>query len=672
MQKRRNIKSIINAVAKTPTRQSYLWEERSSLLALVSFWLVTLLRSMSLLQWIKFLTRSSQKKPSEGERYQKRINFHAANTEMYFLVVALCMTCVAYFYRYSYAQAGDSIKIVSAYFALESIIWVCYYLFFRHFSERNFTIYHNSEYFLGLPIALYIQVVGIALVAPSCSGDIVSRSVDVLDMIFNLNFDKPGVCDREAVWLTRSLPLLGLFYVVILLSNLRDAFPKTVIKPGVFIGIIGAGDVVVDRILPSLLCPAKDIPLKKDPVIDTHPKTITIYDLSGNSEVTFIKREIEGRKFSIEVKGEESSHKIITEIVAERTPTIIASTSDSHFYYLGLLAANNIRFAVEKPATIYGPEIDMLVSSEGDALFRDGFAMSYYALEKALPLTYLFQMHPVHRDYLEIELERGQQGVEKGVATLPWNAVMGNAALPTRISIFLLEGTSRSPSAARSNRLWTEDPHIGGLLFETAIHAITILEKILRDPEDFSGFSPSAVQMVSELATNKSSASFLRLTAKTINKKPIDIDIMVGKYIPDDLVCRGALIEYEGSEIVCDFDSMELLAKPVGSSAFALSEISRLKLRVKEQYCDTILIDGKNKKRKYSVQTALVKRFFEAGWSGARFDDFKTQRRVLAWLGRYKARLLAESQDMPLYTENGANLPADLKPLIERFHSRQT
>ena len=90
---------------------------------------------------------------------------------------------------------------------------------------------------------------------------------------------------------------------------------------------------------------------------------------------------------------------------------------------------------------LFEPEIRTLGSAAGAALFEQGFAMSYYALEKALPLTYLYRMNPVHSDYLDIAVTRRHRERRE---TLPWNELMTTSHRS-------IGGTDRAPPRDRYN-----------------------------------------------------------------------------------------------------------------------------------------------------------------------------------------------------------------------------
>lgn len=651
------MRSFVNKVAKWPASSSYRWDERMSMAAFVLFHAMTLLRLLSLLQWLKFAHRRSYGK----DRYfQKRTNFHPLFTECYFVGVALLLVLVGLLPPIP--GVAWLKPVAGAYFAAEGIAWSAYYLFFRHFIERSFTIYHQAEYFLAFPLALAVQVLGLGvLVGAQCDSGLAERAFQALGFLFNSTLDVPaGSCTQfPKGWLSNGLALLGVCYVVVLLANLRDAFPKTHVKPTTAVGVIGAGDVVRQRLVPALvrqlprLRGAASLGRRFEPV-EIHPAAIHVFDVGDGDEpprpidVMLEFPNGRARPKRIAVKRERSSQDVVVEIAAAQVPVIIASPPDSHFFYVAMMAMHGIRFAVEKPVTVFEPEIQALIA-DGDRLFADGFAMSYYALEKALPLTYLYTMHPLHRNHLDLYVSRGGY---RAVDTLPWNEVIGGLGRPESIRFLLLEGMARSPSASGSNRQWTEDPHLGGLYYETAIHAITVLHKVLGD---LGRFNPTLLAMVSQSAVRQDSCSFVHMHAPAAADGAA-IDLVVGKYIPEALCARGAVIEYAGAVVCCDFDSMTLRIRPKGAT-FAGSDVVGAAVAVRAHYASV----------RYGVQASLIRTFFEYGWQGARFDDYATQVAVLSWLSRNRSRLLDAQQQMGRYAPDGQGLPDTLAAWVATY-----
>lgn len=643
------VQNVLNEVAKLPGQHAYLWDERISLIAALLFHAVALLRLLSLLQWVKFAHRRWFARETA---FQKRRNFHALYTELYFLAVIVVGLLLRHAVPASPHWLHEAARWASLYFALEAVSWTLYYLFFRHFVERSFTIYHSAEYFLAYPLALAVQAIGLA----SFLG--LESATDLLALIFNLNFASPEV---SPFWKT-CLPILGLLYAVVLLSNLRDAFPKTQIKPTTAVAIIGAGDVVRQRLLPALVNPLPRVKaqargMSVEP-IEIHHQAVQVYDLQGEGAVSdriLLQGPGEAgaqtqREIPVRVLGDPKA--LIAEIVAAQVPAIIATPPDSHLYYLSMLQLKGLRFAVEKPISVFEPEIRLLLSPAGDALFADGFALSYYTLEKALPLTYLYQMNPVHRNYLDIRLQR--EAAAQPAFELPWNELMDQDAAPQRITLLLLEGQERSPGAA-PGRAWTEDPFLGGLFYETAIHALAVLQKVLGTLE---GLQLDTLQaLVSERALNARSASFVALGGRAASGEgeATEVQIAVGKYMPAGLCRRGVLIEYAQHRVLCDFDQQRLHARPRADAPG--SSPMTLEIQVREPY----------RSRRYAVQAGLIRTFFEHGWRGLRYDDFEGQRQVLKWLVQQRTRIAAAQVQMPTYDADGQGLPAQLADWVAEY-----
>lgn len=646
---------LVNKVSKWPATASFRWDERVSGVAFVLFHAVTLLRLLFPLQWLKFLYRSVFGK----DRYfQKRTNFHPQLTELYFIGVLALLWGMSFLPLVPWA--GVARQWAGYYFAAESVLWAAYYLFFRHFIERNFTIYHNAEYFLGFALALVVQVVGVALATyPDCGTGLGTRALQTLGYLFNSSIEVGSLACAavEKGAISNVLALLGVLYAVLLLANLRDAFPKTLIKPATSVGVIGAGDVVASRLLPALVKPLPRVGAAQrsfEPV-EIDPRAIQVYDVGPGTfrSIPLAMTYPNGRtrERHVAVKREQNSRDVVVEIAASLVPTIVASPPDSHYYYITLLTMHGVRFAVEKPITVVDPEIRALEPGGGN-LFANGFAMSYYGLEKALPLTYLFSMHPMHRNHLDLYVSRLH--CEK-VDTLPWNEVLGSLGAPKCIRVFLLEGASRSPSADSEQRRWTENPHLGGLHFETSIHALTVLQKVLGT---LSGFEPTLMSMVSRSAVRNDTCSFSRMQVPADTSHPgrAQIDLLVGKYMPEPLCARGVIIEYEKATVCCNFDAMLLHVAPRGAT-LPVSDIKGAMIAVREPYAQV----------RYALQASLIRAFFEYGWLGPRFDDYDTQYDVLRWLNDHRAALLDCDTNMPVYEPDGSGLPGDLAALVAGY-----
>jgi hypothetical protein len=653
---------LANKISKMPIGSSYRWDERISIVATLVFHTVAVLRILSLLQIFKYLHR---KRFGRDRHFQKRTNFHSLYTEVYFILVIGLLILINLW------PGPPSIvsSWIAGYFATEAILWSVYYLFFRHFIESHFTIYHHAEYFLAFPLALIVQVLGISIaMAPNCDIGLASRVTQTIGYLFNnSNFSvEDGNCTKyQQGVVSNALSVLGIFYVVVLLANLRDAFPRTQIKPATTLSIIGSGNVVSERLLGALIKPFPSERLYNnhrrqfDPV-EINPDAIKIYDLSVGGLENHKWLEIELKrangtsyKKSLPVKFELSSQNIVTELTSTRSPVIIATPSDSHFFYIAMLALHSIRFAVEKPITVFQPEINLL-REQGEKLLADGFCMSYYALEKALPITYLYSMNPIHRNHLDLlafyDNEPGMESVE----SLPWNEILGCLGDPVAITILLLEGMEHSPSRFEQTRQWTENPHLGGLFYETAIHGVTVLHKILGS---LDRFQPRIEALVSEKAVRNDSCSFVSLSSSCNPEfNTPEITILIGKYMPEQLKARGAIIDYNQATVCCDFDDMALEIIPKDKN-FSSSNISKFTIQVSEPYYS----------RKYATQASLIRAFFEYGWNGIRFDDYYTQISVLTWLDRNRSDFMDKQRDMRKYDVAGKSLPIMAMKAVERF-----
>jgi hypothetical protein len=297
--------------------------------------------------------------------------------------------------------------------------------------------------------------------------------------------------------------------------------------------------------------------------------------------------------------------QIIAELRASAVPAIIATPSSSHFAYVVALHSAGVRYALEKPLSNIGHEIRAI--AEGANYFKPSmFALGYYSLEKALPVTYLMQPNHHFSTYLEAKDLHGG-GAALDAVMYPLESVKRLGKLK-RVRIDLIEGMSRSP--ARGKREWTEAPR--GLEFETFIHVLVLSKKLLaQSGKCWQNVRVKTVQAASSTESVIPNAiTFMRVDACVDDVK---LTLSAGKYADERSLTRGGIAEYENGTIVMDFDAM--------TAAIAYEDGARSTIGVKSQFSGS-----------YGVQASLVSKFFEEGWADARFDDFDDQAEVLKWL----------------------------------------
>lgn len=475
-------------------------------------------------------------------------------------------------------------KGLSFFFAIESFIWITYYLLWRNFAEPVYTLYHPAEYFVLFPVVLSVQCISLAIL----SGLPLSQTMMGLVDLGEGNPD----------W----LQLLGRLYFVVIVANLLSMFPATKFKTPSVVNIIGAGDVVANRMIPALLHSTM-------PFGSEHLNVFTIGD--RNDLIGKIEDQGVCTKYYDMCDLEKSERKIVSSVIASGAPVIIATPSEYHFKYVTAFNRQGIRFAVEKPLSNLRQEIKVFIESK-ESFENNMFALSYYGLEKALPLTYLLGANHHFERFLSVE---GVGVIDREAPTLRFD-VPGAATALGRLKtarIDLLEGEDRSPT--QEKRVWTEHGGVAGLAYETMIHPLILLQKILaQQGYSILDFTAEAVCGNSVQSQTDGSISFLRYDGE-LKRTGAEIRVVLtcGKYIPKPYLKRGGELEYEGGLVRIDFDRQEC--------SVVLNQGSAITISVKGQY-----------QRKYAVQMALVCRFFNEGWSDLRFDDLDDQVRVLKWL----------------------------------------
>jgi predicted dehydrogenase len=607
------IRAYFHNVAGFPPPTLWLWGAKPSILASLGAWTFFLARCISPLQHIKNYARvrferSRARQSPRGrtgaiEIEQERPNFEARDTEIYFLTV-LAIALVSYWIHLILAgsawpgplpQPGPMVAVIvsalrgaiqiwAAITAIEVFFWISYYLLWRNFAEPAYTLYHPVEYFVLFPFILLIQCLDIAIL----------RDVGVMTVIVDL---VGGATDHSA-----GIGILGQYYFVIIVTNLLSMFPATRFKTPIVINIIGAGEVVAERIVPAFLRDGGRIGAEH----------LLVHSLDEDDGFA-PKLAAAGVALDLHKEAPElAESKIIKRVLASGAPAIIASPSDSHFRYITAFNNGGIRFAVEKPISTLPQEIKVFLD-RSDIFRNNMFALSYYGLEKGLPLTYLLGNNHHYEHFLGLKADAP---VADRTPTLHFDApeLLHRLGRLRSVRIDLVEGPDRSPRAGR--RVWTEERGAQGLAFETMIHPLIMLHKLLvQQGLAIEAFVPEVVEGISGDAATPGTTTFLRYDAaiERAPAEPIAITLTCGKYADPESQARGGSADYANGRMTFDFDAK--------TCTVALSEGGGGTIFVRKEYADN-----------YVVQTELMARFFATGWTDIRYDDLDDQLRVLGWL----------------------------------------
>jgi predicted dehydrogenase len=596
-----SITKFLGQLSTKPHYESYTWGAHRSLFAQLFYQLVYLSRFLSPLQWYKTIWRELNKSKSASDGKQRK-DFHALHSEYYLLVVMLLALSVYFFngmvqnyvlnhYSQVYGLISNLKTIVLVWLAVESILWIFYYMLLRILIEKRLSIFNEAEYFIVLPAVLFTQVVlftGIFNVPLS----------DVSSALFNLPYDNSELSSDARM----AIGLLGYIYTVLIIANIINLIPALPVRRRPNITIIGAGDVVEKRILPALMDQnfyrAGQLSVASDTISEDFKDFLTINGIkyfealkpSNPEPLTFSKRN--------------KIREDIANFVAKRSSyAIIATPTEEHFPYMTALAKKQVAFAIEKPIVGNRAELEA-IKTYGQDIMSNGFLLSYYWLEKALPLNYFLTLNANYRDFLDISTGDGSS---KFTSQNTLAYIQQRLGSPTSVNIIFYEQEEK--------RVWALLKETGGFYYETFIHPITLLYHTLGKEFDSSGFSVDwySTENAQEYFTDQKDelgANFIHLRN---SKGQCKIDIKAGKFTGQKKRCMT--IKYASGCIDVDLDEMTCVIKWFDGGVNSFTKIC-----IKPEY-----------KQPYAAQMRLYDLFVnESGqWVGQRFDDFPSQYKVL-------------------------------------------
>lgn len=580
---------MLKKISTKPHYESHTWGDQSSIVSKFIYYILYLLRYLSLLQFLKLLFRSFSKNRNKSKSKDRldsksRLDFHARYTEIYLIFV---LSLSVFIYNAQKFLASDHhifIVLISLLFLVESIIWVVYYMLFRILMEKKLTIYDEAEYLIMLPVVITSQLFFISIIFPDLT------PIEILSLMFNVGNAVQNKPDVPEI-IPSLVGIAGLFYITIIIASLIKIVPPIPVWRRPNITIIGSGDVVSQRILPTLLklYSPKQISVASDYIDHNFRSKLK------KEKIDFLTvKEGQQNGFYTHEEREKIKKNIVNYVISRSSYAIIATPSDEHFPYIIALANEGIRFAVEKPVCVAIPHLDSLASSSSE-LMNTGFLFSYYWLEKALPLNYFLSLNPVYRDLLKIKTSNQTLDTPSS-----FSFEKRNLGKPNLIVIEFLEGDESE------DRYWTELPETGGMVAETLIHSMSLVNNIL-------GFHEK-IEVIKSfwLRNDERHQNILRKHCKNIGPTYVDIlakidqcdvRIRVGKYT--DYKKRTMHVIFDNGKITCDFDD----------------QVCNV---YKKDNTNCIEIELKHKGR-YETQLLLFHEFMLRGWRGLRFDDFPSQ-----------------------------------------------
>jgi hypothetical protein len=597
---------MFDLVATFPRRGAMIWSGKRSILASIVFTSIFLARLLSPLQWHKYIVRR-RASVSATDGPQQRADFHAARTEWYFIwilaflgLLSFLLTLLAELPPQMAASFLVVAKVVAWPLFIESLVWVLYYGSMRGFIERDYNIYHRAEYLLAMPVVFCVAVTAFTVIS--------GKSFWACTALFFDHGEQFGFSDQQLLLGHASFVLFFVVTVTYLVAQFPQAHIKSETRPDADITVIGAGDVVANRILPALL---------KSKIPNASISILTERVAPGY--------EYRFRKYDVPVKIISNNTGIASEVQRCRAPVLIATSTGSHLSLLKAILQENknaealtsrVRLAIEKP--LIGPgELGGFLKVLKDYGRGNVFALSYYYQEKGLALVYLLTREPSYESYLLLP----------PVGRSALRTLIRNLGSLERISGAILEGAERSP--LDKNRMWILDPAQGGIAYEMLVHLLMLTQVCLAElsGNKLSLLTLDMVEVSNAISRNAPPPilnmqwpTALSLTGKA---KEVDVELVCGKYVPQQYRCRKLVIKLKNGQISCDFDDQSVcITDSVGQ------RITSLQLR--SEFADL----------RYSVIIDLARKFFARGfWAWTRNDGLAAQLCALKWLATHSRRV---------------------------------
>lgn len=543
----KNKKSIFSKISTKPSPDSLKWAgTQYSLLSNVLLWTLWICRVFSLLQICKYLFRTIATAIKKGttDKNATRVNVPPMLCEIYF-----CVWFVVILLGYLLAWTGLAFKIATIYYLFESIVWILYYTVFRRFFEENYSIYHELEYFTVLILVIPTDALAFACYYNQTFGSIIAGLLSV------------GADDAPT-----AVKLVGALFTAIVISMILTTFPSEKLKVKAVktkMHVIGGGDVVQNRLYSALI----------DSGVDK--SNVKVYDLdSANNRID------DYNYFSTDSDITDA----ITTKIKEDDVIWIETPPKNHVAYLEKLISSKASLIVmEKPICICEEDLKRIEEYiENDETRSKIFFLSYYLLEKALPLFYIAQPNANYEKYLDVEDSNLIQNCRTMLGAL-------NA-----IDVVICEGEDQ--------RSWVNDDKHGGQLLETFIHNVLIATL-------FCGI-PQYWQDVKLDKKNEDGLCDISLSATCGHT---NINLVMKKNVAQNEKKRNAKMIFSNGSIEADFDTQSAIVKIT-----SLDTESRIS--VKHRYMG-----------KYMVLVDLVKTARE-GTPVETLDGLKNQIPTIRWL----------------------------------------
>lgn len=540
-------KTIFEQISTKPSPNALKWAEKEiSILSNILLWGLWLCRVLSLLQISKLVFRkvATALKKSTKDENAKRVNVPPMFCELYFIAWFIFLL-LGYLLDFS----GPVVRGFTVYYLFESVVWVLYYTVFRRFFEENYSIYHELEYLTVLILVIPSQALGFANL----------YSLGFLDML-------SGLLGAGSDATPGGVQMLGAMFMAIVISMIISAFPSEMVKSlnkKAKTFIIGCGDVVQNRLYPALLR-------------SESAESVDVYDLEGSQKPIYCKC----------FPTEDDICKDITQKLDRSGIVWVETPSYAHVGYVEkLLRSKASLIVVEKPIAVSPGDLDRIEALTKDEKTRNRlFFLSYYVLEKALPLYYFEHANTAYAKYLNIADRDVLQNRRALLGALE------------QVEVDIIEGAD--------SRDWVFDPANGGQKLETFIHNMLIASIFCGYPQDWKDvdFKQSAPQ---------EDICHVSLTARRDNTR-IVLNMM--KNAPETQQRRGAKLTYTHGAVEADFDAKTLTVH------FDQLDLDT-GLCVKQEYID-----------KYHIVVDLAKRVSQGSCDAEDVDGLRNQIPVIRWL----------------------------------------
>lgn len=541
---------LFDGISTRPNFTSWVWKGNISPMAFVLLHLVYVSRICSLLQILKYTYRNISRHAST-DKSSKRGNVPSYFVEVYFVAWAIILVvmpknCIITWW-------------MSIYFLFESMFWLLYYFFFRRFFEEKYAIMHTLEYIVILPLLIFVQTRCISIIN-HCS-----MHNAFATMFFPEKTDNTYII------------FLSVFYTALIFGIFLSNLPIEKVKEkGDYkfnFSIMGNGKIVQNRLKPAIATLA-------------HPTSVAIFDL------TPVKNRVENTGLAKFVYYKISDNALKN--VLSSNILWIATPSYAHVTYLNKYIGN-LFVAIEKPLVTNYSELSLIRKLKNSRLWKNVFCLSYYYLEKSLPLTYLYCPSTFYEKYLEFDGRNRQEIL----------SLFEKLGALKSIHLTLFEG--------EDERDWVDSPQYGGHLFETFLHLAVIARMATGIASDWGTPVWTVEHLNNHYMTN------IRCLGST--KEKILYDLEMRKYVEERDLRRNGKLQFENGLILVDFDKQNICAYKDKSQQQIL-----FKINVRDKYTQT----------KYSIQVDMVERCFEENIEPYVIDGSDIQIDTIEWLLKQK------------------------------------